>query len=152
MPNAPDRDLRSRSGTIAATTLRVGALKAVDGSLGTTAMLLKLADLMTAEAVSVSTLVDLARNGSIAAVVVDPEMGEGWPIDTVEQIVNELRDSAPVIMVCGNEHDAEIIEKRIAKSGLTMLRHTGLTAEKLAAAVRGAVAAHSVRRDPQQPG
>lgn len=151
MPKTPVNSLQTPGDAAAAPLLRLGALKGADGSLGTAALLLEVAGVTTVEVVSVPALVDLARNGSIAAVVIDPELGDGWPIDTAEQIATALRDNAPVIVVCGNSHDAEILEQRIGRSGACVLQHAGLTAQQLVDIVKGAVAAHSTRPPPRQP-
>lgn len=151
MPKAPFKSLQTPGDAAATPLLRLGALKGTDGSLGTAALLLEVAGVTAVEAMSVPDLVDLARSGGVAAVVVDPELGDGWPIDTAEQIATALRDNAPVIVVCGNSHDAKILEQRIGGSGVYVLQHSGLTAQQLIDIVKGAVAAHSTRQPPGQP-
>lgn len=123
----------------------IGILINADGALGIAAMLIDAADLTTIEAESVLALTGLAQSGSVDAVVLDPELGDGWPIDIAEQVAVAVRGIRPLIVVCRQAHDAQLIKGRTAGNSVFVLHDAGLTPEKLIAVVKGAIATHQAR-------
>src|SRR4051794_22014592 len=84
------------AGTTPAT--RIATLVGADGALGATALLLEVPGLDIVEASSVAELLSLVRAGGIAAVVVDPDLGQVWTVDTAQQVVTGVGDLAPVTL------------------------------------------------------
>ena len=130
---------------------RVVVLANVDGSLGAATMLLEVPGISITEVRTAKELVQLVRGGGIAAAVLDPELGGGWPVDTAEQVVNGIQDLVPLILVCRCTADAVLLASRTSRSGATVLRAEALTWVRLDAVVKGTVAAHDARPTPRAP-
>ncbi len=134
-----------------AASLRVTALVGADRSLGTAALLLEAPGLSVSEAASLWELLELARGGSVAAIVADPEQGEGWTVDVAEQIVIQAQGVVPVTLICRHAADAQLIEQRVNRQEVSVLLHEGLTAQQLGSIVAGAVAMHRARPKTSAP-
>jgi hypothetical protein len=121
---------------------QVGVLTGDSGTMGAAALLLGRADLTLRTADSVDGLLEVVRGGAVQAVVVDPEVGGGWPVDVADRLAVELRAAVPLILVCGIAHDATLIEQRINRADVRVLLREHLTPEQLAVVVRGAIAGY----------
>ena len=102
-------------------------------------------------AIGAADLLALVRDGDFAAVVVDPDLGQGWAVTTAEQIVSSVSGLVPVVLVCRHDHDAQVIQQRLAGPTVIAMLAEQLTAEQLAAAVAGAIAAHAERSRAIRP-
>ena len=145
MTHQPMARSRAHQGAGAEPATRVGILTGGDGSLGTAALLLEVAGLATVEARSVTELQALVRDSGIAAVVVDPELGDGWAVETAETVAAAIGGRLPVMLLCRHAHDAQVIQQRVAGPAISVLLHEELTAEQLATIIKGAIAAQGVR-------
>lgn len=145
MLRRPDSIKQSESGTGAAHALHVGCLIGADGSLGTAAMLLEAKGLKVEEAPSVDALLALAKSGSIQAVAVDPELADGWPVDAAERLTAALRAGVPLVVICRSDQDAQIIQQRVARPGVSILQLERHSVEQVVAIIRGLIAAHGAR-------
>lgn len=125
---------------------RVALLVAADGRLGMASELRGVHGLELVTAATTGDLVAMVLAGAAEAVALDPELGEGWPVDTAEQVTRSLRASVPVVIVCRSQEDAEQIEHRVGGGGTTSVvlgdRSSG---HGLAASVKGLIAVHRAR-------
>lgn len=142
---------RAKSAVDIPMPLRVVVLADAEGSLGAASMLLEVPGISITEVRTAKQLVQLVRGGGIAAAVLDPELGEGWPADTAEQVVNGIQDLVPLILVCRCAADASLLASRNARFGVTVLQADALTSVRLDAVVKGAVAAHDARPTSYAP-
>lgn len=79
----------------------------------------------------------LLLQGAIDAVVVDPELPEGWPI-TVSRQVAELADGvAPLIIVCRNDLDEQQIASHVKRHNVVVVSGTGLSPDRVDAILAG---------------
>ena len=118
MPERPPSMLHPPEDAGTAHAIRIATLVGADGSLGTTALLLEVPSLDTVEAPSVSELLSLVRRGGITAVVIDPDLGQGWTVDTAQQVVTGVGELVPVtllmifallMMTFGSAKDAALV-------------------------------------------
>lgn len=121
--------------------LRVVLLTAADGGLGTAGHLIQHPELEIVATASLPDLVRAAQGTSADAVVLDPELGDSWPVDTAEAVVGAPQRSLPVMLLCRSQVDAEQIKHRLGPLPGTLLllasEHDG---KALVAALRGLVA------------
>ena len=124
---------------------RIGILTGSDGSLGVSVMLLDVAGLAAVEARSVTELQALVRGGGVAAVVMDPELGDGWPVDVAEQAAGAMGEQVPVVLLCRHAHDAHVIQQRVSSTTVAVLVSGQFHADQLKSIIKGAIAVHRAR-------
>lgn len=135
---APSESGRSKPG------LTVAVLEAGSGLAG----LLATAGAEVRPAAEIDQLVELVKAGGVEAVVVDPELPEGWPVDIAERAVEQFGERVPVAVVCRSRRDADMIGHRLVGRGAAVLTRDGLSSVRLAAILTGEVARRSVGPAP----
>ena len=125
--------------------LRVAMLIGPQGAAGAAELLRQTPGIQIVEASSLWVLLELVRGGTVAAVVADPEQGEGWPVSAAEKIVSQVQDHVPVVLVCRDGGDVRLLEQRIGGAGVRVALLAALDPQLLSAIVSGVIAAHRTR-------
>ena len=145
MSDPANTDPKAPGDNATSSQLRIATLVGPDGTLGAAELLRQTPGIQVVEASSLSALLELVRASTIAAVVADPEQGEGWPANTADQIVAQVRDLVPIILICRGKADATLMEQRLAGPGVRIALHEALTPKLLAEVIAGMSAAHQTR-------
>ncbi len=102
----------------------------------------------TVACASVAELRALVDNGSIDAVLVDPEVDDAWPLDIAAEIMRSIGPKMPTLFICRTERDAQLIESRVLKIGGIVVRYDQASTESVGAIVRGDLAKRRARQSP----
>jgi hypothetical protein len=76
------------------------------------------------EAATLDGLADLITRESVHAVVLDPELPEGWPVSVGMEAAERFGGLVPLFLVCRSRQDASLLDERVGRHGVAavMLR------------------------------
>lgn len=89
---------------------------------------------------SVDSLLERAEGGAFDAILVAPELPEGWPVSIADNVIDAVAGRVPLIIVCRNPQDAAVIESRGRQNGVVVLLRGQVGGSELANIVRGELA------------
>jgi hypothetical protein len=127
--------------------LRIAALADPGGAAALAGLLEDAAGVVVETVASAGELRALIHSDrpDLALLAVDQTVA--WPVTLAEEVAAALRDRVPLLVLCEVAHDAELIERRVAGPGVTVLMRAKLTAGRLVDAARTAVARHRAGND-----
>lgn len=124
-------------------------LLAAGNDLGVLAPFLGSAEIELTVVNGVPELIEAARRQPPDVVLLDPELGQAWPVDLAETVVQALGEQVPVIVTCRSREDARHIEHRLGPHAATVLPILdGGDAHELLSGLRGLIAAQRRRAAP----
>lgn len=94
----------------------------------------------TINATTVADALGLVDSQGAEAMLLDPELPEGWPSTVAEQIVEGIADRMPVLIACRSAADAQVIGDRLGGHRVWVVQREQLTAESAIRFFIGAVA------------
>jgi hypothetical protein len=119
--------------------LSVAVLEADEGGLAE--LLAGQSEVMVRSANSVSDLVILVAAGAFDAILIAPELPDGWPTSVATEVADKLAAALPVVVVCRSSLDLQAISRAVAGRA-TVLSRGALDREGLMAIIAGEVAKH----------
>jgi hypothetical protein len=91
----------------------------------------------------VSSLLRRAAGNEFAAIVVAPELSEGWPTSVAADVIDAIAGRLPLIFVCRSPQDAELIANRGGREVVVLVRQRIVGAE-LVGVVEGELTRHRI--------
>jgi hypothetical protein len=119
------------------------AVLEVDGG-GLAELLAGQSDAMIKSASSVPELVILVASSTFDAILVAPELPDGWPTSIAMEAADKLASALPVVVVCRSSHDLQAIRRAVARRAEVIPRGV-LDGENLMTILAGEVAKHRAR-------
>jgi hypothetical protein len=120
-----------------ARVLSVAVLEA-EGS-GLAELIAGQADVAVERTTSIEELTALVAGRTLNAILVDPDLPEGWPTSIATEITEKLASTLPVVMVCQSAHELEVIRRAVIGRAVVVARNA-LDREGLVAILHGEVA------------
>jgi CheY-like chemotaxis protein len=95
-------------------------------------------DVVIAVFPTVAELLQLVDSHQVDAVLLDPELPEGWPATVAEQLVEGVNDRVPVLIACRSAADAQVIGDRLAGEWVFVMQRERLNPQAIVQLFAGA--------------
>lgn len=86
---------------------------------------------------SLDRLLERAGQGAFEAILLAPELAEGWPVSNADSVMDALAGRVPLVIVCRSPQDAAVIGSRGDRDDVVVLVRERLNGAELAAVLRG---------------
>jgi hypothetical protein len=117
--------------------LSIAVLEADEGGLAE--LLAGQSGVMIKSASTVPELVILVAAGAFDAILVAPELLDGWPASIAAEVADKLGPALPVLVVCRSSHDLQAIRPAVAGRA-DVISRAAVDRERLMVVLTGEVA------------